>query len=156
QDEQIVADDADDLVAVDDRGVADAATLEQARAVAHVHAGPHRDDGLRHDLVDVDALGCTVLGDHLLGDIREQHHAVLVALVTFLDDEAGCADAFHDPHRFHHVGAPVDESDVLAHDLSNGYVAHSCFSTTSTSSSAWRMTPTASSTSICTAMPVPG
>src|SRR5690606_16040178 len=57
---------------------------------------------------------------------------------------------------FHHVGAPVDESDVLAHDLSNGYVAHSCFSTTSTSSSAWRMTPTASSTSICTAMPVPG
>src|SRR5690606_19747142 len=117
----------------------------------------HGDHRLRHDLVDVHALGGPVLRDDLLGDVREQHHPVLVLLVTFLHDQAGGADALHDSHRLHHVDAAVDEGDVLAHHVPNrDVVLHSCSSTTPTSFSACLTTPTASSTSIWNAMPVPG
>src|SRR5690606_30478690 len=106
---------------------------------------------------DVHALGRSVLRDDLLGDVREEHHAVLVPLTALLDDEAGRADTFHDAHRFHHVDVAVDECDIRAHHVADGdVVLHICSSNTPASFSAWATTPTASSTSIWNAMPVPG
>src|SRR5690606_5470757 len=92
-------------------------------------------------------------------DVREQDHPILVVGVALLDDQAGRADTLHDAHRLHHVDATVDHRDVFAHHLADGNVPdvfHSSVSTTSVNSSAWRTMPTASSTSICTAIPVPG
>src|SRR5690606_28648087 len=115
----------------------------------------HGDHGLRHDLVDVHALRRPVLRDHFLRDVREQHHAVLVVLVPLLDDEARGADALHDAHRLHDVRAAVDERNVLAHDFPDcNVVSPSCSSAPPAGSSACRNTPTAYSTSICTAIPV--
>src|SRR5690606_25586963 len=103
----------------------------------------------RHDLVDVDALGSPILSNHLLRDVGEEQHAVLVPLVALLDDQARGADAFHDAHRLHHVGVAVDERDAGAHHVANSdVVLHICSSNTPTSFSACLTTPTASSTSI--------
>ena len=46
--EQVVAHDADDLVVVDDRSVADAEALEQPGTIADIHLGSHGYDRLGH------------------------------------------------------------------------------------------------------------
>src|SRR5690606_10023535 len=95
----------------------------------------------------------------LLGNVGEQHHPVLVVRIALLHDQACRTHPFHDAHRLHDVDAAVDHGHVVAHHVAYGDIPallHSSFSTTSVSSSAWRTMPTASSTSICTAIPAPG
>src|SRR5210317_277903 len=139
--------------------MADAEILEHPRTVANVHVRPHGQDRLGHDLVDIDPLGRTIPADHLFGDVREQQQTELVAFVATLNDQAGCADLLHYPHCRKNIHATVDFRHIGLHAVAHATPAllgHMFSSTISLSSCAWCNTPTASSTSTTTAIPVPG
>jgi len=93
--------------------------LEQARAVTDIHVRIYCQHRFAHDLVDIDPVRRAVLGQHLLGDVGDEHHAVFVVLMPLIDDEALGLHMLHGLQGLADGGHAVDDVDLQFH-----HVAH--------------------------------
>jgi hypothetical protein len=82
---------------------------------------------LDHDLVDVDAVRCPVLGQHLPGDIGQDDDAQFIVLAARLDDEGLGIDVTHGLQGGGHRRHAIDQIEMGLHDLADaesGSVIH--------------------------------